>query len=163
MKNKLETVIVLIDQIIVIAFTITLVVIIKNIIQDKATSAESMSETTIQVQQEPVSTSETAESTTSEQAVDEPSSEIEDTVSTSETAESTINEQTEISGETSEPESNSELQVDEPGTVSIDLDSDPDISSGLDGFADPDGWEPASDDEMAWALDFAEKNGTVLH
>lgn len=47
--------------------------------------------------------------------------------------------------------------------VSIDLDSDPDISSGLDGFEDPDGWEPASDDEMVWALDLAEKNGTVLH
>lgn len=63
MKDKLETVMVLIDQIIIIAFIITLVVIIKNIIQDKATSAESVSETTIQVQQEPVSTSETAEST----------------------------------------------------------------------------------------------------
>ena len=53
--------------------------------------------------------------------------------------------------------------MNELGAVSIDLDSDPDISSGLDGFADPDGWEPASDDEIAWALDLAEKNGTVLH
>lgn len=56
-----------------------------------------------------------------------------------------------------------ESQIQPKTGVSIDLDSDPDISSGLDGFADPDGWEPASDDEMAWALDLAEKNGTVLH
>lgn len=159
MKNKLELLIILIDWIIVVAFSITLVVTIKNIISDKATSAEStISEQTVQVQQEPVSTSETAEATI-ESAVDGPS--IEDTVSTSETADSTINEQSEHVDETVEStDANSEVQMDEPGAVSIDLDSDPDI---IDGFDDMEEGVPASDEAVSWALDLAEKNGTVLH
>lgn len=157
MKNKLKTVIVLIDQIIIIAFIITLVVIIKNIISDKATSAESASEqAVIQVQQEPVSTSETAESTTSEQTVDEPSSEIEDTVSTSETAESTIDEQ-------SEP-------VDESNDVQVDN------SEYVIDFGDEnDYWTPdtipedatiadlPTEEQSRWAWELIEKNHTVLH
>ena len=48
--------------------------------------------------------------------------------------------------------------------VSIDLDSDPDISSGLDGFTDPE-TEPqlpsAEQQQEFW--DLVEQNGTVLH
>lgn len=169
MKNKLETVIGLIDQIIIIAFIITLVVIIKNIISDKATSAESVSKQAVQVQQESVSTSETAESTSeTSESVDESSSEIEDADSTESEADQIESETTEPADEASKitdetvesTDTNSEVQVDEPGTVSIDLDSDPDI---IDGFDDMEEGVPASDEAVSWALDLAEKNGTVLH
>ena len=55
--------------------------------------------------------------------------------------------------------------MDKPGTVSIDLDSDPDVSYGLDGFTEGEGSDDdvASDETMAWALDLAEKNHAVLH
>ena len=159
MKNKLETVIVLIDQIIVIAFTITLVVIIKNIIHDKATSAESVSEqAVIQVQQEPVSTSETAESTIeTSNPVDEPSSEIEDTVSTNETADSTINEQSEISDETSEPESDSDVQEDSP-KYEIDWG---DATFGFDDIEQ--GADLPTEEQSKEFWDLVAENGTVLH
>lgn len=162
MKNKLKTII--ISQIVILAVIIASIVIIKNIISDKATSAESMSEQTVQIQQEPVSTSETAESTIGS-IVDESSSEIGDAGSIeSETAEP-VDESSEITDETVEStDTNSEVQVDEPGTVNIDLDSDPDISSGLDGFTDPE-TEPqlpsAEQQQEFWNL--VEQNGTVLH
>lgn len=160
MRNKLETVIVLIDQIIIIVFIITLVVIIKNIVSDKATSAESVSEQAIQVQQEPVSTSETAESTSeTSEATSETSESVAETDSENNAAENNITSEQVIKVHDDVDESQNPPKA----GVSIDLNSDPDISSGSDGFADPDGWEPASDDEMAWALDLAEKNGTVLH
>ena len=166
MKNKLKTI--LISQIVILTVIIAFIVIIKNIIPDKQVELDSTSQT-VQVQQEPVSTSETAESTIeSSETVDEPFSEIEDAVSTESEADQIESETTEPADEASKitdetvesTDTNSEVQVDEPGTVNIDLDSDPDI---IDGFDDMEEGVPASDDEMAWALDLAEKNGTVLH
>lgn len=57
-----------------------------------------------------------------------------------------------------------ESQIQPKTGVSIDLDSDPDISSGLDGFTDPE-TEPqlpsAEQQQEFWNL--VEQNGTVLH
>ena len=83
-----------------------------------------MSEQTVQVQQEPVSTSETAESTSeTSESVDESSSEIEDADSIESETTEPADEASEITDETVEStDTNGGVQVDEPGTVRLNED-----------------------------------------